>query len=373
MNKRSRVTVLAGDGIGPEIAESALATLQRVGEVFGFEHDVRNELIGGAAHDVCGTPFPDQTRSRCLESDAVILGAVGAPKYDSLPIQERPEKGLLDLRKALGGFANLRPAKALDALLDCSPLKTSTFEGTDLLIVRELLGGIYFRRTERSLAKKRPYDTLVYATAEIERIGRVAFEAARKRRRKLTSVDKANVLASSRLWRETIDKLAHEYKDVELEHMYVDACAMHLITDPRRFDVIVTGNMFGDILSDEASVLTGSIGCLHSATIGGDVDLYEPIHGSAPDIAGKGIANPIGMINSVAAMLRFTFEREDIASAIETAVDEALQDGVRTTDITDDNEGVGTKEMTALLFCYESVPIRFERLPHRLFEESEID
>lgn len=343
MNKR--ITVLPGDGIGPEIAYAARSVLDVAGDSFEFNYEIDEQFIGGIAVDECGDPFPVETEEACIKSDAVLLGAVGAPAYDSLPTEKRPEQGLLRLRKALGGFANLRPARAVTSILECSPLKTETFRDTDLLIVRELLGGIYFGQPREKTAS-RALDTLVYERHEIERIARVAFEAASKRRNRLTSVDKANVLDSSRLWRETVEEISREYPDVELEHMYVDACAMHLITNPRHFDVIVTGNMFGDILSDEASVLTGSIGVLHSATIGGSVDLYEPIHGSAPDIAGKGTANPIGMVNSIAAMFEFTFDRKDIARAIERAVENALEEGIRTADIAVDTEPVTTIEMT---------------------------
>ena len=329
-----KVTILPGDGIGPEVTDAAVKVLTTVANIYGIEISLDWQRIGGAAIREDGSPFPEATREACVNGDAVFLGAVGDPSFDHLPPSERPEGGLLGMRRALGGFANLRPAKALPALISASPLRRDVFEGTDLLIVRELLGGIYFGEPRGVDADgKRAYNTMAYSIAEIERVARVAFEAAQGRRKKLASVDKANVLETSQLWRATVANIAKEYPDVEVENLYVDACAMHLVTDPKRFDVILTENMFGDILSDEAAVLTGSLGTLPSATIGGSVDLYEPIHGSAPQIAGKNIANPIGAIASIAMMFRYTADRPEIAAAIERAIDEVVNDGYRTADI----------------------------------------
>ena len=342
-----KIAVLNGDGIGPEVNAAARRVIDVAAATFDFLVEFQEVPIGGDAYRKTGDPYPDETKEVCLQADAVLLGAVGAPEYDELPAESRPETGLLRLRKSLGGFANLRPAKAIEPLLDASPLRPERFRGTDLVIVRELLGGIYFGEPRGySGDGSRAFNTLVYARDEIERIARVAFEMAQQRSGKLTSVDKANVLESSRLWRKTVTEIAADFPDVELEHLYVDACSMHLVTEPRQFDVIVTGNLFGDILSDEASVLTGSIGLLTSATVGGDVDLYEPVHGSAPDIAGQDIANPLGAIASVALMLRQTFELEEAASAIEAAIESVLLDGIRTVDIATDRRAVSTSEMT---------------------------
>ena len=329
-----KVTILPGDGIGPEVTAAAVNVLSTVADFYSISLTTDRQLIGGAAITETGSPFPDATRAACLASDAVFLGAVGDPTFDHLPPSARPEGGLLEMRRALGGFANLRPAKALTALIAASPLRREIFEGTDLLIVRELLGGIYFGQP-RGLDEdgSRAYNTMAYSIDEIERVARVAFEAAQGRRKRLASVDKANVLETSQLWRATVAKVAGDYPDVEVENLYVDACAMHLVTDPKRFDVILTENMFGDILSDEAAVLTGSLGTLPSATIGGDVDLYEPIHGSAPQIAGKNIANPIGAIASVAMMFRYSANHEEAARTIERAIDEVVAEGYRTVDI----------------------------------------
>jgi len=347
-----KITILPGDGIGPEVTEAAVTVLTTVAEIHGIDISLDRQRIGGAAIREDGSPFPDATREACVNSDAVFLGAVGDPSCDHLPPSERPEGGLLEMRRALGGFANLRPAKALPALISASPLRRDVFEGTDLLIVRELLGGIYFGQPRGVDADgKRAYNTMEYSIPEIERVARVAFEAAQGRRKKLASVDKANVLETSQLWRATVASIAKDYPDVEVENLYVDACAMHLVTDPKRFDVILTENMFGDILSDEAAVLTGSLGTLPSATIGGKVDLYEPIHGSAPQIAGKNIANPIGAIASIAMMFRYTANRPEIATAIERAIDEVISDGYRTIDIVGDqqNTDVSTSRMGDLI------------------------
>ncbi|HOA32004.1 MAG TPA: 3-isopropylmalate dehydrogenase, partial [Clostridia bacterium] len=313
-----RIALIKGDGIGPEIVDSATKVLDKIGEKFGHNFNYVDLLAGGVAIDKYGYPLPEETVEECLKSDSVLLGAVGGPKWDNLPGELRPERALLGVRKALNLYSNLRPAKLYKALQQYCPLRTAS--SFDILIVRELTGGIYFgergrRNTENGVEA---YDTESYSVMEIERIGRVAFEAARKRNRKLTSIDKANVLESSRLWRETMHKLKEEYKDVEYSDMLVDNAAMQLIRDPSQFDVIVTSNMFGDILSDEASQLTGSIGMLPSASLGeGTLGLYEPIHGSAPDIAGTKKANPIATILSASMMLRYSFNLIEEADAID--------------------------------------------------------
>jgi 3-isopropylmalate dehydrogenase len=323
------IAVLPGDGIGPEITAPTLEILARLGDFAFAEH-----VFGGASIDAHGTALTDETLAACRGADAVLLAAVGGPKWDSTdPDAPRPEQGLLGLRKALGLYANLRPVRAVAALLDASPLRREVVEGTDMLVVRELTGGIYFGEKTRSADSAS--DLCIYTTGEIERIARVAFAAARS---KVTSVDKANVLETSRLWREVVRRVhAQEFPHVELEHALVDSTAMKLITAPRHFDVILTENMFGDILSDEASVVTGSLGLLPSASIGdggvGGLGVFEPVHGSAPDIAGQGIANPLAMFLSAALMLRHGLGRESEASALESAVDRALDEGLRTRDL----------------------------------------
>ena len=320
------IAVLPGDGIGPEITASALEVLSRLGDFAFAEHP-----FGGASIDAHGTALTDETLAACRAADAVLLAAVGGPQWDTTdPDAPRPEQGLLRLRKALGLYANLRPVRAVEALLDASPLRREVVEGTDMLVVRELTGGIYFG--EKTRTADSASDQCVYTTEEIERIARVGFGAARS---KVTSVDKANVLETSRLWREVVRRVhADEFPHVELEHALVDSTAMKLITAPRHFDVILTENMFGDILSDEASVVTGSLGLLPSASIGdGGPGLFEPVHGSAPDIAGQGIANPLAMFLSAALMLRHGLGRQSEASAVESAVDRALEDGLRTRDL----------------------------------------
>ncbi|MDM7922770.1 MAG: 3-isopropylmalate dehydrogenase [Pyrinomonadaceae bacterium] len=347
-----KVTILPGDGIGPEVSEAAVRVLTDIAPHFGIEVEFDQADIGGAAISRHDDPLPAETLEKCIGSDAVLLGAVGDPQFESLPPSVRPEKGLLRLRAALGGFANLRPSSAFPALIDSSPLKRSVFEGTDLLIVRELLGGLYFgepREFDRENATA--FNTMRYSTSEVERVAKIAFDVARLRKKRVTSVDKANVLETSQLWRETVTRVSVDYPDVELEHLYVDACAMHLVTNPSRFDVILTENLFGDILSDEAAVLTGSLGMLASATIGGSVDLYEPVHGSAPDIAGKGIANPLGAIASIAMLLRHTARNEAAANAIETGIERALELGFRTSDIAGgtDIKTLSTSEMASVV------------------------
>jgi len=333
---RMRITVLPGDGIGPEVTAEAVRVLQTIASIQGYRFEFEEHLIGGAAIRKSGSPLPRTTLDSCLASDAVLLGAVGAPEYDRLPAHQRPEAGLLLLRRALGGYANLRPAISYSSIAGCSPVRPEVGRGTDILIVRELLGGLYFgepRGFSGDNGTTAAVNTMRYSVEEVERIAKVAFEAARTRRSKVTSVDKANVLETSQLWRQTVSRVAESYPDVKLEHLYVDACAMHLIVNPRRFDVLLTENLFGDILSDEAAVITGSLGMLASATIGGDVGLYEPIHGSAPDIAGQGIANPFGAIASAAMMLRYSAQLDQDASDIELAIENVLEAGYRTQDI----------------------------------------
>ncbi len=330
---------MPGDGIGPEIVGEALKVMEAVGRKFATEFVATEALVGGASIDAYGKPLTDEVLKLALGSDAVLLGAVGGPKWEGLDYSIRPERALLALRKELGLFANLRPAKIYDELIDASTLKPEVIEGVDLLVVRELTGGLYFG-TPKGVEKlpdgtERGVNTMVYTTPEIERIARVGFEVARKRGKKLCSVDKANVLETTELWRKVVINVGKEYPDVELSHMYVDNCSMQLIRNPRQFDVIVTENTFGDILSDEASMLTGSIGMLPSASIGSDKNraMYEPIHGSAPDIAGKGIANPIATILSAAMMLKYSFDMNEASDLIEGAVERVLARGFRTADI----------------------------------------
>lgn len=344
-----KIAVLPGDGIGPEIVPEAVKVLEACAQKFELTFTFSEAPVGGAAIELCGHPLPAETLKLCRESDAVILGAIGGPRWDHLPVERRPEAAaLLPLRRELGLYANLRPVLLHDSLIEASPLKREVIEGTDILVVRELTGGLYFgeKRREAIPGGERVIDTLVYTTAEIERIGRLAFESARRRRKLLHSIDKANVLESSRLWREVMERLRGSYPDVELIHMYVDNAAMQLITRPRQFDVIVTENMFGDILTDQASVLTGSIGMLASASLGGRVALYEPAHGSAPDIAARNAANPLATILSLPLMLRFSFDREEAAGAIEGAVVRVLDMGYRTADIMQPGcREIGTAEM----------------------------
>jgi 3-isopropylmalate dehydrogenase len=353
MAEVKKIAVIAGDGIGPEVVGEAESVLKRTEELFGYRFDLSYGLFGGIAIDEKGTPLPQETLEMCQNADAVLLGAVGGPKWDNNPKELRPETGLLGIRKALGLFSNIRPAVVFDCLKDASTLKPEVLEGTDLIVVRELTGGIYFgEKFRRDTANgQEAVDTCVYNVKEIERIVRQAFEVARTRRKKLASVDKANVLETSRLWRETVNRIAPEYADVEVEHVLVDNCAMQLLRRPSSFDVIVTENMFGDILSDEAAMLTGSIGMLSSASLGeGSFGLYEPVHGSAPDIAGQGIANPIATILSVALMFRLTFGYSEAADVIERAVKNVLDAGHRTGDIAvDKSKSIGTRAMGDLI------------------------
>ncbi|WP_422658003.1 3-isopropylmalate dehydrogenase [Paenibacillus sp. EC2-1] len=353
MTETKKIAVIAGDGIGPEVVAEAEKIIKRTEDVFGLSFTTEHALFGGIAIDQKGTPLPEETLNVCKNADAVLLGAVGGPKWDNNSKELRPETGLLGIRKELGLFSNLRPAVIFDCLKDASTLKPEVLEGTDLMVVRELTGGIYFgEKFRREGANgEEAVDTCVYNTTEVERIVRQAFEIAQKRRKKLASVDKANVLETSRLWRETVIRVAPEYPDVELEHVLVDNCAMQLLRRPASFDVIVTENMFGDILSDEAAMLTGSIGMLASASMGeGDYGLYEPVHGSAPDIAGQGLANPIATILSVALMYRLTFGYAEAADAIERAVAEVLDAGHRTADIAvDKSSALSTTQMGDLI------------------------
>ena len=346
---KMRITVLPGDGIGPEVTAEAVRVLEAVARVFKHELDFTFKDIGGCAIRKHNDPLPEDTLTACLEADAVLLGAVGDPEFDGYPINLRPEAGLLRLRRALQAFANLRPARLFDSLADASPLKAEVIKGTDIFIVRELLGGLYFgepRHLSDVNGVREGINTMRYSEPEIERIARAAFELARSRRSKVTSVDKANVLECSRLWRETVTRVARDYPDVTLKHQYVDSCAMALVARPASFDVMLAENTFGDILSDEAGAVVGSLGLLASASIGGRVGLYEPVHGSAPDIAGRGIANPLGAILSVAMMLRFTFKLEEQALAIEKAVERALEAGNRTSDLAKPGErALSTTEM----------------------------
>lgn len=349
-----KIAVIKGDGIGPEVVDSAMKVLDIIGEKYNHNFSYQEVLAGGIAYDTYGEPLPNETVTVCKNCDAVLLGAVGGPKWDDLPGDKRPESALLGLRKQLGLFANLRPAILFDTLVEACPLKPEIIgNGLDICVVRELTGGIYFgekgfKETEMGQAA---YDVMIYSEKEVERIAKVAFEMAQKRNKIVTSVDKANVLENSRIWRKTVEIVAKSYPDVELNHMYVDNAAMQLIRNPQQFDVIVTGNMFGDILSDEASMITGSIGMLPSASLGDkNKGMYEPVHGSAPDIAGEDKANPIATIMSLAMMLKYTFALEEEAKSIEDAVEKVLDLGYRTLDIASEGyKTVGTKEMGDLI------------------------
>jgi 3-isopropylmalate dehydrogenase len=346
-----KITVLPGDGVGPEVCAEAVRLLRALSHFHHSEFSFEEKRIGGAAIRAEGTPLPQSTLDACVKSDAVFLGAVGTPEYDHLPPAERPEAGLLRLRTVLGGFANLRPAISYPAIADCSPLQRSRVDGADVLIVRELLGGLYFSEPRGfSPDGGFAFNTMRYSTREIERVAHIAFAQAGARRKKVTSVDKANVLETSQLWRRTVSEVAKDYPEVSLDHVYVDACAMHLVSNPTRFDVILTENLFGDILSDETAAITGSLGMLPSATVGGKVDLYEPVHGSAPDIAGRGLANPLGAIASAAMLLRHSAGMPHEASDLESAIGEVLEAGHRTRDIARAGEDtVSTTEMGSLV------------------------
>ncbi len=347
-----RIAVLPGDGIGPEVTAEAIKVLQAVQAIDGPTFRFQTGLIGGCALDATATPLPAETISICNNSQAVLLGAVGGPRWDSVRPEVRPEQGLLQIRKRLGLYVNLRPARVLDSLVGISALKPERVRGTDMVIVRELTGGIYFGNPRGIFAKNGErvgINTEVYREHEVERVAHRAFQLARLRRRKVTSVDKANVLESSRLWREVVSRVAKSYPEVELENMYVDNCAMRLIDRPTSFDVVLTTNMFGDILSDEAAMLTGSIGLLPSASLGEQHALYEPVHGSAPDIAGRNRANPIAAIASAALMLRYSFRMEMAASAIETAIEKVLKRGHRTPELPGKSRPITTSRMGDLI------------------------
>lgn len=347
-----RIAVLAGDGIGPEVTGEAVAVLHDVARASGHEFTFVDALIGGVAITAEGTPLPQATIDTCLASDAVLLGAVGDNKFNHLAPDKRPEAGLLQIRQVLGGFANLRPAVAYPALADNSPLRAEITQGADILFVRELLGGLYFGQPRAwDKTTDEAHNTMRYSRSEVERVARVAFQLAGQRRGKLTSVDKANVLECSQLWRATVDALRPEYPAVTVEHQFVDSMAMHLMNRPSEYDVVLTENLFGDILSDEAGVITGSLGMLPSATVGGKVNLYEPVHGSAPDIAGTGKANPLGAILTAAMILRHSAHLDGEASAIEDAVSHVLQAGHRTADIARGNAArmITTEQMGKLV------------------------
>ena len=348
------IAVIRGDGIGPEIVEQALKVLNKIADLYGHTFNYTDVDMGGCAIDKWGNPLPEEMLKRCVESDSVLLGAVGGEKWNSVPGDMRPEKGLLRLRAGMGVYSNNRPAKIWKQLADASPLRKEIVDkGIDFIIVRELIGGIYFgeHTTAEENGENKAVDVLAYTESEIERIGRIGFETARKRNKKLCSVEKSNVLDSSRLWKSVMHRLAEEYPDVELSDMLVDNCAMQIVKNPAQFDVIVTENMFGDILSDEASMITGSIGMIPSSSLGAtSCGLYEPIHGSAPDIAGMDTANPIGTVLSAAMMLRYSFDMPKEADAIENAVSAVLDEGFRTADIMSDGcEKVGCSEMGKLI------------------------
>lgn len=351
-----KIAVLPGDGIGPEVVKEGTQVLSQIASLYGFRVEFQEGLVGGASIDAHGKPLTDPVLKLAKESDAVLLGAMGGPKWDGLDYSIRPERALLALRQELGLFANLRPVKLFSALASASTLRREVVEGTDLLVVRELTGGIYFGQpkgvTKLPDGTERGVNTEVYTTPEIERIARVAFEAARKRRKKVISVDKANVLEATELWRRVVTRVHKEngYGDVALEHMLVDNCAMQLIRDPKQFDVIVTTNLFGDILSDEAAMLTGSIGMLPSASLGGKVGMYEPVHGTAPDIVGKDMANPLATILTVALMLRHSLDQGQAADRVEKAVEAVLDEGYRTADIQGQGcRPIGCREMGRLV------------------------
>ncbi len=332
MGRNYRIGVIKGDGIGPEIVDEAIKVLDALSANMGFNLEYSEMLLGGSAIDETGVPLPEETINGVKRCDAVLFGAIGGPKWDNLERHLRPESGLLGLRKEMGTFANLRPAILYDELVNASTLKPSVIKGVDIMVIRELTGGIYFGEP-RELLKDRAYNTMVYSKNEVERIARVAFDIAMKRTKRVCSVDKANVLEVSQFWRDTVIEVSKDYPEVELTHMYVDNAAMQLIREPKQFDVILTGNIFGDILSDAASMLSGSIGLLPSASIGEGVGLYEPIHGSAPDIAGQGIANPLATISSASMMLKYALGEDEASKKIDNAIKKSLAMGYRTADL----------------------------------------
>jgi 3-isopropylmalate dehydrogenase len=352
-----KIAFLPGDGIGGEVTPEARRALEVVGKATGASFEFEAGLVGGAAIDATGGPLPDASLRLCQQADAILFGSVGGPKWDNLPQETRPERGLLRIRKELDLFANLRPAKCFPMLVDASPLKRAVVEGTDLMVIRELTGGLYFGEPRGREALpgggERAVNTMAYTTREIERVVRAAFDVAMKRKKRLASVDKSNVLIVSQLWRDTVNRLAKEYLQVQVEHVLVDNCAMALVHKPTQFDTLVTENTFGDILSDEAAILAGSMGMLPSASLGGSVGLYEPVHGTAPDIAGKGVANPIAAILSAAMLLRYSLDRGADADRIEAAVLRVLEQGYRTADIRGAGDTpVGTQQMGDLI-CRE--------------------
>jgi 3-isopropylmalate dehydrogenase len=352
-----KIAFLPGDGIGQEVTPEARRALEVVGKATGLSFEFEPGLVGGAAIDATGGPLPDASLRLCQQADAILFGSVGGPKWDNLPQEARPERGLLRIRKELDLFANLRPAKCFPMLVDASPLKRSVVEGTDLMVIRELTGGLYFGEPRGREALpgggERAVNTMAYTTREIERVVRAAFDVAMKRKKRLASVDKSNVLIVSQLWRDTVNRLAKEYPEVQVEHVLVDNCAMALVHKPTHFDTLVTENTFGDILSDEAAILAGSMGMLPSASLGGTVGLYEPVHGTAPDIAGKGVANPIAAILSAAMLLRYSLDRGADADRVEAAVLRVLEQGYRTADIRGAADTpVGTQQMGDLI-CRE--------------------
>lgn len=351
--KKYKIALIKGDGIGPEIIDEATKVLDSVASCFDFDFEYIEALMGGNAYDITGDPLPNETVKIALSSDAVLFGAIGGPKWDNLPREKRPESGLLRFRKELGVYANLRPAIVYDELINASTLKPSVVKGVDLMVVRELIGGIYFGEP-KGRDENRGWNTMVYSKDEIVRIAHQAFQIAMTRSKKVCSIDKANVLDVSQLWRDVVSEVAKEYPEVELGHMYVDNAAMQLIRDPKQFDVMLTGNIFGDILSDEASMLSGSIGLLPSASVGAKIGVYEPIHGSAPDIAGQGIANPIATIASASMMLRYALKEYEAADRIDAAIKRALKEGYRTKDIAnyDAKEICSTSEMGSIIANY---------------------
>lgn len=351
--KTYKITLIKGDGIGPEIIDEAVKVLDAVASCCDIEFSYEEALMGGCAYDITGDPLPQETINISLNSDAVLFGAIGGQKWDNLPREKRPESGLLRFRKELGVYANLRPANVFDELINASSLKPEVIKGVDLMVVRELIGGIYFGEP-KGRDENRGWNTMVYTRDEIVRIAHQAFKIAMTRSKRVCSIDKANVLDVSQLWREVVTEVGREYPEVELTHMYVDNAAMQLIRDPRQFDVMLTGNIFGDILSDEASMLSGSIGLLPSASVGAKIGVYEPIHGSAPDIAGQGIANPIATILSASMMLRYALSENIAADKIESAVKRALKEGYRTKDLAqyDAKEVCSTSEMGSIIANY---------------------
>jgi len=351
--KNYKITLIKGDGIGPEIVDEAVKVLDAVSSCCGFHFDYDEALMGGIAYDITGDPLPKETITKSLNSDAVLFGAIGGEKWDALPREKRPESGLLRFRKELGVYANLRPAVVYDELINASSLKPEIIKGVDIMVVRELIGGIYFGEP-KGRTEDKGWNTMVYTRSEIVRIAHQAFRIAQKREKRVCSIDKANVLDVSQLWREVVTEISHEYPDVELTHMYVDNAAMQLVLNPKQFDVMLTGNIFGDILSDEASMLCGSIGLLPSASVGEKIGVYEPIHGSAPDIAGQGIANPIATISSASMMLRYALGEIEAADKIDAAIKKVLSEGYRTGDLAqfDAKEVCSTSEMGSIIANY---------------------